>query len=448
MTSQGIARRRSCNIVDEVKEVMYMAKQIEFEDICKPRKFIPKNNELAQEYRRQGNDKWRCKDYFQALELYNKSICFAENDSEHLGIGYANRAAVYFEYKLFGVSLANVNLAKRSNYPERLKAKLDKRVTDCLAGLKSLDKDCVRSGETDQSFKPELSFAAHPKIPWMAKCLEFRSNNKFGEHLATKRDLAVGQTLIIENAFTTSLPEVFKYQKCTNCLRESDLSLIPCRNCTSAMFCNEQCCAEAMANFHSIECPLIDHLPEDELDILHAVRLTIKAIKTFDSVDELIEFMENFDQQRTNVYAMDYKNADKVRQYYPVYALNTNEDQVTDMEMFSVAVSTSNIYRSLLEMTELQKLFDTERKADNLIKLIFRCILACRTNNYAIETRTDQDVYYDFKMKPQCTGLYPMCSRLNHSCGPNVCRVSYGTKLVILTLRPIKKGEQLFHDYG
>lgn len=52
---------------------------------------LSKCNKKAAEVRQEGNRLYLDKDYKAALEKYNESLCWAERDSEHLGIGYANR---------------------------------------------------------------------------------------------------------------------------------------------------------------------------------------------------------------------------------------------------------------------------------------------------------------------------------------------------------------------
>lgn len=53
---------------------------------------LAKDTEKCLEFRKQGNQFFSLKnrDYVRALELYNQSICFAELNSEDMGIGYAN----------------------------------------------------------------------------------------------------------------------------------------------------------------------------------------------------------------------------------------------------------------------------------------------------------------------------------------------------------------------
>lgn len=52
---------------------------------------VCKDNAKAVYHRKIGNFAFLEKRFDEALFLYNQSICCAENLSEHLGIGYANR---------------------------------------------------------------------------------------------------------------------------------------------------------------------------------------------------------------------------------------------------------------------------------------------------------------------------------------------------------------------
>lgn len=76
-----------------------------------------KKNEESAKYRASGNKFFERKtnaNYLKALEFYNKCICYAENDSEEIGLGFANRSAVYFKLRLYDDCLQNIKHAKRT----------------------------------------------------------------------------------------------------------------------------------------------------------------------------------------------------------------------------------------------------------------------------------------------------------------------------------------------
>lgn len=84
-------------------------------------KKLSKNNRDSVSFRKEGNRYFSLenKDYFTAIKLYNKSICFAPEGSDNLGIGYANRSAIFLEWKMYKECLESIKYARISNYPKK-----------------------------------------------------------------------------------------------------------------------------------------------------------------------------------------------------------------------------------------------------------------------------------------------------------------------------------------
>jgi len=171
---------------------------------------------------------------FQALELYNKSICYAEPNSEHLSIGYANRSAVLFEWKRYRECLANIELARKANYPTRLSHKLDKRERDCQQLLDQQPPDVV-------PYEFKLSFDSHAQVPYIADCLELRESADEGRFVVSNRDLVVGDLVAVEQPFCSTLLPPMRYIRCGTCKRENYLTLIPCDSCCSVRISMDFC---------------------------------------------------------------------------------------------------------------------------------------------------------------------------------------------------------------
>lgn len=60
-----------------------------------------KNDAFAAKIRKEGNLLFAGSHLISAIEKYNRSLCFAENGSEHVGLAYANRSGCYFKFSLF-----------------------------------------------------------------------------------------------------------------------------------------------------------------------------------------------------------------------------------------------------------------------------------------------------------------------------------------------------------
>lgn len=412
---------------------------------------LTKNQATAEEYRKQGNQYFSLKNrnYVKALELYNQSICFAEANSEDIGIAYANRSAIYFEWKKYELSLENIALAKANGYPDRLMDKLVRREQECKKTLDS------RADTTDDSeeilLAPKLSYPPHPKLPFIADCLEIRESDRLGRHIVTNQDLSVGKVAAIEESFCSwTLPSV-RYQRCANCLQEFDFSLIPCERCTSTMFCSQTCAEEADEQFHRFECPVIDFMYK-MLNIiqLSAVRVSICALTSFDNVEALHRFVNDPETDRINTFTLNHSTKlSKAELYKPIHTLETNQSKRTTADLFQRAVITAVIYRALSEHSPLLMgclEADTDRRL--LMELIFRHLQTASTNFHRLETLANARDINDLDNVSYGSGAFGFCSLINHACSPNIVRLPIGRQIAVFVLRPIKAGEELLDNYG
>lgn len=410
-----------------------------------------KSDEKSGELRTLGNKYFslKNKDYFKALEFYNQSICYALPKSEQLGIGYANRSAIYFEWKKYEICLENIELAKQAGYPERLMEKLLKREAECHRLLNANNNE----SETNQEelvLLPKLSYPPHPDLPFIAECLELKESNQFGRYIVSNRDLKVGQVVVIEEGFCALILPCVRYQRCANCLGEFDLNLLPCPNCTSTMFCSVDCLQEGHENFHKYECPVIDFL-FSMLNIiqLSAVRVAIRAITCFESVADLLEFTENCEPEKINAFTLKYsKEMPLSEMYKAVHTLETNQDKRSTSDLFQRAVITAVLYRVLIQHTELKQLLENETEINLLIELIYRHMQTASTNFHRLETLANVRNANNIDDVSYGSGAYAFSSLINHACAPNIVRLPIGQRIAIFVLRPIKAGEQLLDNYG
>lgn len=205
-----------------------------------------KSYEAAEKTRSEGNKLFIQKSYFDALLKYNESLCYAERGSEAIGLCYANRSAVYYEMKLFGKSLHNIELARLNGYPPKNIQILEKRAEKCRQQIEA-------NGEVKQDDDPfefiKLTDDINTKLPFVSNSLELRRSEKFGRYIVTNRDLTVGDIVAIEKPHFKIMKTdsrydgcegMNKYQRCAFCLRSNLLDLIPCEACTSSKYKFEQ----------------------------------------------------------------------------------------------------------------------------------------------------------------------------------------------------------------
>lgn len=91
-----------------------------------------KNIELSTEYLVKGEEKFQVKKWTEAMHLYNQSLCFAPIDSENVYLAYANRSTCFLNLKMYEKCLVDIDLAIKSNYPQKLMPGSEQRRADCL----------------------------------------------------------------------------------------------------------------------------------------------------------------------------------------------------------------------------------------------------------------------------------------------------------------------------
>lgn len=394
---------------------------------------------------RQSGHKWYSQDdrHFDALENYNESLCFAAENSENLSLSYASRAAVYYDWKLNQLCYENIQLAKNSGYPDRLKSELITLQTKCKKKLKKSKKN----SKNGPIFEPCLSFKSHEKVPFIANCLDMRRNKKYGRYIITNRNLSSGQILAIEERYFAVLLPKLRYQRCANCLRENSLSLIPCRGCTGTMFCSQNCYHEAHQSFHQFECPIIDFIHETcNRTQLIALRSTLSAFTCYDSIDELKKVLTNIENIEVTAFSCDYPNTCKKEQFLKILSFPTKQAERSTEDLFGVAAVSSALFDQIMLRTNLKFRLANDDDQNLLMELLFRFLQISRMYFHTLSLSNRQ--YKTPQGGVIGSATFPFCSLINHSCSPNIIRIPFGTKMVVFVLRNIKKGDQLFDNYG
>nr|XP_019565117.2 SET and MYND domain-containing protein 4 [Aedes albopictus] len=411
-----------------------------------------KNEAKAIECRKLGNEKFhpKIKEYVKAIAYYNESIALSEDGSETLAIAYANRSAVCYELKEYTDCLQNIRLARENSYPEQLLFKLDNREKDCLKRLaendhKQLEKD-------DVPRKPKLSYKPNPKIPHISDCLELKEDDQFGRYLVTNRNLSAGDIVIEETPFSSLLVSDRRYMNCDYCHDDQFLTLIPCKSCTVTMFCSTNCQHKAMDTYHRIECSVIKDMQSLFTKvILMALRTTTTAISTFDyNLEELRLHVESIDEKSLNPFKLNWTNIDSKQVYSTIHILATNQSLRSASDLVQRSVYAIIMSELLFRNTELGKLCDNNESHDLIRTLLFRHAQTSPVNMHSIMfmdyTPKENEKYSQLNLG---CGSFPILSMINHSCAPNLVRMTLPNgNVVALVNRPIKKGGQLFDNYG
>lgn len=130
---------------------------------------------------------------------------------------------------------------------------------------------------------------------------------------------------------------------------------------------------------------------------------------------------------------------------FQLYSLQTNQEKRSDSDLFQRATVAAVMFLQVAQNTTWSKECESSESARNvLLDLLFRFLQTCPTNFHSLSVveavDTDNSDYG--------SGAYPFASLLNHSCAPNVMRVACNAQQIVMALRVIQPGEQLFDNYG
>lgn len=424
------------DIFDGVRS-MYVYEGIHEENMNHKFTCLPKkDNKLSIKYREQGNRYYIQKNFNKAMEMFHKGLCYAEINSVHISFAFGNRSLCLFDKQRYEDSLINIQLAKDANYPEELMFKLDNRKAKCLENIEP--KNSAKSPNL-----PKLSLEADIQIPNMASVLEVKHNHQYGRHIITNSDIVVNQTVLIE----TPLSDVLigsEYLRCSHCLKEN-MNFIACKKCVSAMFCDEIC---ANNPYHRYECDLYKLFGwEDDgcfrkllQSIVRLVLMGVTLTSTL-NVDELMQLVAGCTgvDETTEIAIAEDSFRSKIETLLKLSCFIP-----TEKELYEGSIQVACLaYDLLLELTEIRRIFSTVAYQRFLMHLTVHFAGSFNTNRLTLADINSFGESVDYYGQ----AIFNIRSFLNHACVPNVVCLSYDNILVCKTIKPIKKGEQLFIDY-
>ncbi|XP_062556683.1 SET and MYND domain-containing protein 4-like [Armigeres subalbatus] len=394
---------------------------------------LNKSDKRAADVRQAGNRLYLSKQYPEALEKYNESICWADGaDSENLGIGYANRSAIYYDMGEYELSLANIVLAKKHNYPERLMPKLQTREHNC--------KEKIAEGQSQLAMRcPSLAMNVepHPMIPFMAAGIAQKELPGYGRSLVAERPFKAGDVILKEKAWLAAISPELKYKNCNHCSADNFYSLIPCPNCVSVMYCSEKCLEEGLKYSHRFECGITEklhHISWGSSRIWMGSRAFFYGLTLFnDDMKNMMDYCEANGRNGADPLTLDYSKYDPLEEFKVFHKtkLATSEFLYEDSFRFYAALYFSVYMKNPL----VRSIVSTKAHKDFMLRSILDYM---RIIGFLIigprQNFTNQ--------------LFSIGSVCNHSCDPNtVAAVQYG-QLKFIILRPIAAGDQILISYG
>ncbi|XP_065084730.1 SET and MYND domain-containing protein 4-like [Ochlerotatus camptorhynchus] len=380
---------------------------------------LPKCSARAAKHRCDGNLLYAKKEYGNALKKYNESICSAPNDSEELGMGYANRSAIFYNMEDHVLALANITLAKNHNYPERLMPKLLVREANCK---QAIDKH----NHNRKALGSNLNLFLSDRI-----CV--RKLPIYGNSLMARQDFKAGDVILQEKPLMVAVSEQLIFIRCNHCMSGNLLHLIPCPNCVSAMFCNENCLQDGQT-MHRFECDITGELSKLK-DTCVASRMFFHGLALFDDdVNKMMAFCRTVKTTENTFLDIDYSNYDPLKEFEIFLADKPGENSLLD---YSMRLNAAIVHALLLNVSSVRALITNRAQEDFMLQ----CFVEYLQKVVSMSIQRSQHTGF-------VSVLYPMASLCNHSCDPNTLALDNGGQLKLITLRPIRRGGHIFISYG
>lgn len=395
--------------VDLLKTIQanYSHEAAKWDDYLSNLKSTMKDNQKSIELMRRADFNFQSGHFYLAMELNTKAISLAENNSKTMSQAFANRATCFFHMEMFDRALSDIQLALRVNCPSELTTQMKKLRVNCEKMLQT-----YANGSPER--KPD--FAANQQFPCLADVLAIKNNGEFGRHIVANCDIDVGQHVLMEESFA-SVAKSDDQMSCYTCLTEIG-NFIACSNCCDVVFCSSKCMEVNVV--HKFDCNTFYH--QMHCKIQFTIRTMLLGISAFSSIDNLMACVEN-DLQDDKMPDSSNDVQSKYRMYFKLKRISLKPDVVFDVY---------KLFKSAMSMPSIEQLFDSLKKQRFLMHLILHHLAINVTN--ATENEFTASI-----------GL--VLSLFNHSCAPNLYNYSMDNQKFGVTIRPVKKGEQIFISY-
>ncbi|XP_038114117.1 SET and MYND domain-containing protein DDB_G0273589 [Culex quinquefasciatus] len=393
---------------------------------------MAKSNELADRHRQHGNRAYAAKRFDEALLQYNQSICFAERGSEQLGMGYANRSAVYYEQGEYEFALYNIDLARKHNYPEAMMPKLLAREVNCK---KMIDEG--NSKGTVPIPVVQMNVEVNPTIPFLAKGITMKQYGEMGRGLVAERDFTTGDVILDEKVDLCFVSCFRNYLNCGHCGSEFCRSLIPCLGCVMFMYCSEKCREQDLRITHRFECSVASKLfSVTDLTAMMMARLFFYGLTAFDdNVNKMMKYCLANAGTGSNPFELEFANLNRVDIFKVLHQTKARYDPTIEHDL---KVDAAAYHLIFMKSPAVQAIFCTAAQRNFML----RCLL--------IHGRVASTLALNQKYEPNgfTANFSPLATVCNHSCDPNATTIVDSGSIKLIVLRPIVKGDQILTTYG
>lgn len=430
-----------------------------------------------------------------ALRLLNLAVSFAptqeSEDLSLLAFALFKRSEVLLILKEYDLALRDATLAGiKGAFPETSLYQLYKHQAKCQEACKSpfeaqkcynraisaLDKSDLNASKKDtqkiniqdalnllgkrietknmKGKKDDLEILKkHPKYPALSRSVSVQYSQERGRYVSAGDDIKIGDVLGVEEPITFSLKQDQLKSRCLNCFI-SVCAGLPCQTCSQVVFCGLACRRQATTTFHRHECQNM-HLLKHGPNYLALRAITKKSVQYF--LDKRLDTFANYDDSGGT--ELEGSKSYKSLEMRNLFNLTIKKaDLEKKMEFFMIAVY-------LLKILQKMGYFETEKENEStlteeevyigMLLAHFLAVIECNSHlichlskeHFNITTLPDI-LKKNFQPEEIGCGINTTLAFFNHSCNPNTIKIQKGNKTSLVATENIKKGEEIFDNYG
>lgn len=376
-----------------------------------------KSNELADKHFSLAEDFQRSENFAEALVNFNLCLCYAPTSSDFVFASFVNRAKIYYKVKQYGCALDNFNRAQKIKSFDDGYCDLSEMVNACE---KETSREPIQPNGMDVF---ELTLPVNEKVPFVSDCLELKKNEIYGRYFATNRDLNPGDVFVVEEPFFKVIDSQVGHLRCCICCSSNLYNLIPCGNCSRAMFCSDKC---KNSTIHGRECESSGK-GMDTLEEYLLQRMFYQAIDISGSIDQLKSLVSSETKEQT-ILDFDFSDsAEEINKKKIILAVAGLDKR--DPE----CVQTYSRYQKIID----RLIVETGTKDDFLNNYLIKCLQSMTVNFFHFFWTATNDA------EGKGIALCALSAFFAHSCDPNIEKVDVDNKLIFVAKKPIKAGEEL-----
>ena len=458
------------------------------------------SSEKAQKHREKGNAYFRKKSYLSATDSYTDCLRYAprmtqedtEDTRENIeALAYGNRSASLFHLKRHRMCLDDIAHALDCGYPEDLCYKLYDRRGKCFAeiGLRteaveafnaakdymgranldekstarwaaSLEKSLLAGADIRSNCYPiddshatktallKLTTERHPTYIAASQAIDVGYSDDTGRYMVAAQEIRTGDVLMVEEPYASVLFSDFYGSHCYRCMARV-VAPVPCAQCSTVVFCGNDCRNAAWDKYHRYECRYQALLHKSWCG--HIGHLAMRLVHVTGPA-KLAAFLAERDGRDPPPALKAGLNKDGryVNDHESVDSLTTNEKTRAPEGLFDFAVIAVFLTKILRDSGTLEDygMSDNGESIGAIQGALLHHLQIIQCNGFCV---TELQLTSDFENPHPAeigNGIYPTCALMNHSCDACADTAFYGDAFVVRAVRPVRAGDEVTISYG